>query len=102
MSLTFYLLTAAVVLLLVTGLYSLLATKNLIRILISLEILMKAATLLIITVGYAANRVALAQVMAITLIIVEVVAVAVAMGIVVGIHRHNGTLDTRKLRNLKG
>ena len=92
----------AVVLLLVTGFYCLLVTRNLIRILIALEILTKAVTLLLIGVGYATGRTALAQTFVITLIIIEVVVIAVAAGIVIGLYRHNGTLDTRKMRNLKG
>lgn len=85
----------------VAGLYSLIATKNLLRILISLEILMKSVTLLIIVVGYITKQVPLAQALVITLIIIEVVSVAVAAGIAVGLFKHHDTLDIRKIRNLK-
>jgi NADH-quinone oxidoreductase subunit K len=92
----------AIVLLFITGIYCLLVTRNLIRILIALEILTKGVTLLLIAAGYATGQMSLAQSLVITLIIIEVVVIAVAAGIVIGLHKYNDTLDTRKLRNLKG
>ena len=86
----------------VTGIYCILATFNLIRVLIGLELLMKAVTLFIITVGNETGNIVLAQSLVITLIVIEVVVITVAMGIVFGLRRHNGSLDTRHLRNLKG
>ena len=102
MSIMLFLFIAAVVLLFVTGFYCLLFTRNLIRVLIALEVLTKGATLLIIAVGYFTGRMSAAQSFVITLIIIEVVIIAVAAGIVIGLYRHNETLDIRKLRNLKG
>lgn len=90
------------VLLAVTALYCILVSRNLIRILIGLELLTKAVTLLIALAGYLTGNMALAQSLIVTLIVVEVVVIAVAAGIIVGAHRHNQTLDVRALRNLKG
>lgn len=84
------------------ALYCILTTKNLIRILIGVELLTKAVTLLIIVGGYVTARPALAQALVIALIIVEVVVIAVAAGLVIGIFRHHGNLDTRNIKNLKG
>ena len=86
----------------IIGLYCVLATFNLIRALIGLEILIKAVTLLIIVAGYVTSHEALAQSLAITLIIIEVVVITVSVGVVMGIHSHNDSLDTKKIRNLKG
>lgn len=91
-----------VVALSVIGIYCVLATFNLIRALIGLEILIKGVTLLIIVAGYMTSNEALAQSLAITLIIIEVVVITVSVGVVVGIHAHNKSLDSRKIRNLKG
>ena len=88
--------------LLVMGFYCIFFTFNLVRALIGVELLIKAVTLLIITAGYVTGRMSLAQAIVITLIVVEVVFIVVATGVVIGLHKHNGTLDTRKLRNLKG
>ncbi|MFH1223892.1 MAG: NADH-quinone oxidoreductase subunit K [Pseudomonadota bacterium] len=91
-----------IVLLFVCGIYCITVTRNFIRTLIGLELLTKAVTLLIILAGYVSNRLALAQTMAITLIVIEVVVIAVAAGIVFGIFKKIGSLNVTKLRNLKG
>lgn len=91
-----------IILLTVTALYCILFSRNLIRILIGLELLIKAVTLLIALAGYITGHMALAQTMIITLIVIEVVVIAVAAGIVIGAQRHNQSLDVRTLRNLKG
>lgn len=89
------------IMLFIVGIYCTLITYNLIRALIGLEILMKAATLLIIVAGYLTNHTALAQSLVISLIVVEAVVIAVAAGVVLCIHRHNNSLDVRDLRDLK-
>jgi multisubunit Na+/H+ antiporter MnhC subunit len=86
----------------IAGIYCLVMTRNFIRVLIGLEIMTKAVTLLIIIAGYASGRLALAQAIVITLIVIEVVVISVAAGIVLSIFRLNGSLDIRKARNLKG
>ena len=85
-----------------TGLYCILATFNLIRAIIGLELLTKAVTLLIILAGYVTGRTGLAQAFAITLIVIEVVVIAVAMGVILCVFRHNKTIDVRLIRNIKG
>lgn len=89
------------VMLSVIGIYCVLITYNLIRALIGLEILIKAVTLLIIAGGYISNHIALAQSLVISLIVVEVVVIAVSVGVVLCIHRKNISLDVRALRGLK-
>ena len=86
----------------IIGFYCLLATRNLIRVLIGLELLIKAVTLLLVVVGYVSGHTALTQSFIITLIVVEVVVIVVATGVVINLRRHNQSLDTRKLRNLRG
>jgi Multisubunit Na+/H+ antiporter, MnhC subunit len=86
----------------VAGIYCLVATRNFIRALVGLELMTKAVTLLIVVTGYASGRLALAQALVITLIVVEVVVISVAAGIILGVFRHTDSLDIRKSRNLKG
>jgi NADH:ubiquinone oxidoreductase subunit K len=102
MNLTYYIFLISAALLFATGLYCLLMTRNLIRILISLEILTKSVTLLLVVAGFYSGRTELAQALIITMIIVEVVVITVGAGIVLGVFRRNNSLDTRKLMNLKG
>ena len=91
-----------VVLLLITGIYCMLVSFNLIRVIIGFEILVKAATLLIILAGYICGRTALAQSIVITLIVVEIVVMVVAGGVALWAFRHNKSIDPRGLGNLKG
>ena len=91
-----------IVLLALAGVYCVVATRNLIRVLIGMELMTKAATLLIVVGGWISGKMALAQALVINLIVVEVVVIAVAAGLVVSLFRKNGSLDTRELRNLKG
>ncbi len=86
----------------VSGLYCLLVTRNLLRAIIGLELLIKAVTLLMIVAGYVTGRTALTQAFVITIIVVEVVIAAVAGGIGLRVFRFNDSLDVRELRKLKG
>ena len=86
----------------VIGFYCLVATLNLIRALIGIEILIKAITLLIIVVGYVSGHSALTQSLVITMIVIEAVIITIAVGLVVGIYRKTNSLDSRNIRNLKG
>jgi len=92
----------AALLLFIIGLYCVIATFNLMRLLIGLELMIKAVTLLIIYVGYLNGHLALAQAMIITLIVIEVVVMVVAVGVVLGLHRYHNSLNTKYIKMLKG
>jgi NADH-quinone oxidoreductase subunit K len=98
----FTLFGTGVVLTLIVGFYCLLTTRNLIRALIGLEVLTKGVTLLIIASGYASGKEALAQALAITLIVIEVAVIVVAVSIVLCIYRKTDNLETSELREIKG
>jgi multisubunit Na+/H+ antiporter MnhC subunit len=91
-----------IIMLSVIGIYCMMATYNLIRVLLGVELLLKAVTLLIVMVGYVSHHTALAQALVITFIVIEVVVMTVAVGVVLGIRSHNNSLDVRDIRNLKG
>jgi multisubunit Na+/H+ antiporter MnhC subunit len=98
----FWVFSIAIALVMMAGFYCLLLTYNLIRALIGLELLTKGMTLFIILAGYVTGHTGLAQAMAITLIVIEVVLMVVAVGVVLGIFRHNRSIDARLIRNIKG
>ncbi|MDD5019157.1 MAG: NADH-quinone oxidoreductase subunit K [Candidatus Omnitrophica bacterium] len=98
----FWTASAFVILMMIAGIYCILATFNLTRALIGIEILMKAVTLLLIVVGHVTQHTALAQALVITLIVIEVVVMVAAGGVVLSVFRKNKTIDVRRLRNLKG
>jgi NADH-quinone oxidoreductase subunit K len=91
-----------VILLVTTGLYCIIVTRNFIRVLIGMEILTKSVTLLLIIAGYVTGNPGLAQAYVITLIVIEVVVITVAAGLILGVFNHTHSLDVTKLRNLKG
>jgi NADH:ubiquinone oxidoreductase subunit K len=89
-------------LVLLVGFYSLITTRNLIRVMISLELLTKGVMLLLIVCGRVVNRMALAQAMAITLIIIEVAVVVVAVGIILCVYRQHRTVDRAAVQEIRG
>ena len=102
MSLILALFIIGVALLFAVGIYSLLVTTNLIRILVSIEILTKGVTLLMVGAGYATGKMVEAEAYVITIIVIEVVLLAIATGIVLGVYRDNGEIYTRSIKNLRG
>jgi len=89
-------------LLFIIGFFCILVSFNLVRVLIGVELLIKAVTLIIVAAGYVSGHVQLAQSLIITMIVIEAVIMTIAVGIVVGIHRKTNSLDVRNIRNLKG
>ena len=79
------------------GFYGLLVSRNLIKIVLSLQILAKAAILVLVAAGQANGQIDLGQSLALTVIVA-------VMGIALGvqIRRRTGTLDVRKLSSLRG
>ena len=49
-----------------------------------------------------AGRLALAQAIVITLIMIEVVVIAVMAGVILSIYRHTGSLNSSSVKSLKG
>jgi len=84
------------------GLYCLLTMRNLIKLLIGVEIISKGVSLAIIATGAEKQSVGLAQSLMITFILAEVVVVATALAIIINIFRHNKSLDIGDLTQLKG
>ena len=91
-----------IILLFACGAYCLVVTRSMIRAIIGIELLIKAVTLLIIVTGNITGRVALAQSLVITIIVIEVVIAATAAGIALWVFRQTESLDVRNLNNLKG
>jgi NADH-quinone oxidoreductase subunit K len=98
---SFWLYFTFVALLFVDGLWCMLATRNLLRVLIGLEILMKSVTFFLIVAGYLSGRMALAQAMVITVIVIEVVVVVAAAGIILGFFRTTDSLNVKNARDMK-
>ncbi|MDO4732693.1 MAG: NADH-quinone oxidoreductase subunit K [Bacillota bacterium] len=89
-------------LLIFTGVYLLVKTHNMLRIIIAIEIVMKAITLLLIFAGLMNGKMALTQSFIITVIVIEVVVAVVAAGVAINLYRHNGDMEISRLNKLNG
>jgi NADH-quinone oxidoreductase subunit K len=93
---------AGVLALLGVGFYGLLVTHNLIKIVIVLQILGKAALLALVTAGHASGQMNLSQSLALTVIVADTVVAVIGLALAVQVRRRLGTLDVKELSKLKG
>lgn len=88
--------------LILIGLYCLLSMRNLIKLLIGIEVIAKGVTLALISASNMRNYILTGQSLVITFIVIEVCVVAVALAIIINVYRHTGSLDVKKLTKLRG
>jgi NADH:ubiquinone oxidoreductase subunit K len=93
---------SAVLGLMAIGLYALLTVRNVIKLLIGLQILAKAAILAMVLAGRVSGQPALGQSLAITIIVADTVVAIVGLALAVQIRQRIGTLDIRALARLHG
>ena len=91
-----------IICLLATGLYGLLITRNLIKIVLVLQILVKAAVLALVLAGKVAGNLGLGQSLAVTVIVADTVVAVVGLALAVQIRRRFGTLDVSKISTMRG
>jgi NADH:ubiquinone oxidoreductase subunit 11 or 4L (chain K) len=84
------------------GFYGLMVCRNLIKIVIALQILEKAALLGFIAAGSFNGQVALGQSLAITVIVADTIVAVIGIALGVQVRRQMGTLDVRDLSSLRG
>jgi NADH:ubiquinone oxidoreductase subunit K len=87
--------------LLAIGLYAVLISRNLIKIVIGLQILVKGAMLAMIAAGQLAGQAAVGESLALTVIVADTIVAVVGLALAVQVRRHFGTLDVRALSMLK-
>ncbi|NLG72140.1 MAG: NADH-quinone oxidoreductase subunit K [Chloroflexi bacterium] len=84
------------------GFYGLLAVRNLIKMVAVLQILIKAAVLALVLAGRASGQVNLGQSLAATVIVADTVVAVIGLALAVQVRRRCGTLDLKKLSQLRG
>jgi len=84
------------------GFYGLLICRNLFKVVIALQILVKAALLGFVTAGYANGKINSAQSLAITVIVADTIVAVIAIALAVQIQRQLGTLDIKNLAGMRG
>jgi NADH-quinone oxidoreductase subunit K len=83
------------------GLYGLLISRNLIKIVVALQIMTKGALLALVMAGSMRNQVSLGQSMALMVIIADTIVAVIGLALAVQVRRHVGTLDIKRLTSLR-
>ena len=91
-----------VVALLGVGFYGLLITRNLIKVVMVLQILIKAVILALLLAGRMSGNMALGQSTAATVIVADTIVAVVGLALAVQVRRRFGTLDVPKISTLRG
>lgn len=83
------------------GLYALLALRNLIKIIVALQIMAKGAVLALVAAGVYSGQPNLGQSIAATVIVADTVVAVVGLALAVQVRQRLGTLDLAALSSLK-
>jgi NADH-quinone oxidoreductase subunit K len=83
------------------GVYGLLITRNLIKVVIALQILAKGALLALVTAGSVSGKINLGQSLAVVVIVVDTVVAVIGLALALQVKRRMGTLDVKELSTLK-
>ncbi len=84
-----------------TGLYCLLITRNLIKVVVALQLIVKGAILAFILAGNLSGKMNTAQTMALTIIVADTIVAVVGLALAVQIRLKTGNLDIKSLSSLK-
>ena len=84
------------------GFYGLLITRNLIKVVMMLQILIKAVVLALVFAGKVSGNLGLGQSTAATVIVADTIVAVVGLALTVQVRRRFGTLDVPQISTLKG
>ncbi len=84
------------------GLYGLLIIRNLIKIVVALQIFSKGTILIMVLAGGMQGQLAVGGSIAITVIVADTVVTVVALALAIQVKRTHGTLDARVISSLRG
>jgi NADH:ubiquinone oxidoreductase subunit K len=84
------------------GLYGLLITRNAVKIVLVLQVLVKAAVIALVLAGKINGNMGLSQSIAATVIVADTMVAVVALALAVQLRRRFGTLDLTEISTLKG
>ena len=91
----------AILLTAAAGIYSIIATRNLIRVLIAMELVSKATILLLLLAGLTNGQMAFAESLIVALIIIEVVVTAIGAVLCIALYSRTGSLEINIPSKLK-
>jgi NADH:ubiquinone oxidoreductase subunit K len=83
------------------GFYGLLITRNLIKVVMVLQILVKAAIVALVLAGKSSGNLGLGQSIASTVIVADTIVAVIGLALAMQVRQHFGTLDVREISSLK-
>ncbi len=83
------------------GLYGVLISRNLIKVVVGLQLATKGAILAFVLAGRLSTQVDVGQSLATTVIVADTIVAVVALALAVQVQRKFGTLDIEALKNLR-
>lgn len=83
------------------GFYGLLASRNMIKLVVALQLLVKGAVLAFILAGNQTGNINEAQTLALTVIVADTIVAVLGLALAVQIRQRLGTLDIKALTALK-
>lgn len=98
----FNIILLGVIALLGVGFYGLLITRNLIKIVMVLQIVIKGVILALVLAGKLSGNLGLGQSTAATVIVADTIVAVVGLALAVQVRRRFGTLDVPKISTLRG
>lgn len=91
----------AIFVLVAAGLYGLLVVRNLIKVVVALQILVKGAMVALLLAGRLSGQIQVGQSLALTVIVADTIVSVVALALAVQVRRRFGTLDVGALSTLR-
>ncbi len=83
------------------GFYALLVLRNMIKVIVALQLMVKGTMLAMTLAGKMTGQVALGQSLALTVIIADTIVAVIGLSLAVQVRHHFGTLDVNSLTNLR-
>jgi NADH:ubiquinone oxidoreductase subunit K len=99
---TLHLLLAGAFILLGIGFYGLLVIRNLIKIVIAVQIMVKGAMLAFVAAGGISGQPELGQSLALTVIVADTIVFIIGLALAIRIQQQMGTLDIDEIVHLEG
>jgi NADH-quinone oxidoreductase subunit K len=84
------------------GLYCLLITRNLIKVVIALQLVVKGVLIAFMLAAHLSQQDNLGQTLALTVIVADTIVAVVGLALAVQIRLRTGSLDVKTISNLKG
>lgn len=98
----FHVILAGAIGLLGVGCYGLLITRNLIKVVIALQVLVKAVVVALVLAGQSGGQPGIGQSLAATVIVADTMVAVVGMALAVQIQRRFGGVDVSAISTLRG